>query len=447
MDLTQSTAPPSARATDREAIAEDLEEARRRTEWLLAPVDDDRLAAQQDKLMSPLVWDAAHVGVQEELWGVMKLSGTDAMREELLHMYDAFENPRAARVDLPLLDRAETSAYRDQVRARVLAILEEADFDGDDPLVRDGFVYKLVIEHEHQHNETILQTLQLLKGGYRPEIPADLRAQPADPAEVLVPAGTYPIGNDGHAPYDNEHPQHQVALRAFLIDRYPVTCGQWLEFMADGGYDRQELWGEAGWKWRQDSGIDRPKTWLADGRPTDAGGWRVDRFGHLEPLRANTPVMHVCWHEADAYARWAGKRLPHEFEWEVAASYDPATGQKHRYPWGEEAPGANLCNIDHLHFGCQPVGAFPAGASAFGCEQMIGDVWEWCSNDFMAYPGYRSFPYKEYSEVFFGDEYKVLRGASWAARPTVARITMRNWDYPIRRQIFAGLRCVRDAES
>src|SRR5438552_2186259 len=146
---------------ERERIALDLEEARRRTEWLLDPVDDQRLLAQQDRLMSPLVWDYAHIGVQEELWGVMKLSGAKAMREPLMHMYDAFENARAIRVDLPLLDRGESASYRDQVRARVLEILEEIDFDGDDPLVRDGFVYKLVLEHEHQHNETILQTLQL----------------------------------------------------------------------------------------------------------------------------------------------------------------------------------------------------------------------------------------------------------------------------------------------
>jgi iron(II)-dependent oxidoreductase len=175
--------------------------------------------------------------------------------------------------------------------------------------------------------------------------------------------------------------------------------------------------------------------------------WRVDRFGHLVPLRPETPVMHVSWHEADAFARWADKRLPHEFEWEVAASFDPSGGHKRRYPWGDGEPAPEVCNIDQEHFGCQPVGSYPSGASAFGCEQMVGDVWEWCSNDFMGYPGYKSFPYKEYSEVFFGPDYKVLRGASWAARASVARITMRNWDYPIRRQIFAGLRCARDEAS
>jgi iron(II)-dependent oxidoreductase len=425
--------------TEREQIAAALEESRRRTEWLLAPVDDARLTTQHDRLMSPLVWDYAHVGVQEELWGVMKLSGAEAMNDDLMHIYDAFENPRAMRVELPLMNREESSRYRDVVRVRVLGILEEVDFDGDDPLTRDGFVYKLILEHEHQHDETILQTLQLMKGGYKPDLTADAPAPDVTPSMVTIPAGTYRVGTDEHAPYDNEHPQHLVEMGTFRIDRHPVTCAQWLEFMADSGYARRELWGETGWRWLEESGVTAPKYWIGAG--ADPGAWRVDRFGHNQPLRLNTPVMHICWHEADAYARWAGKRLPHEFEWEVAASHDPATGAKRRYPWGEDEPTAEVANLDHTHFGCRPVGAFPRGASAFGAEQMVGDVWEWCANDFMGYPGYQSFPYREYSEVFFGPDYKVLRGASWAARPSVARITMRNWDYPIRRQIFAGVRC------
>ena len=428
---------------DREQIAIALEEARRRTEWLLAPVDDEQLMRQHDPLMSPLAWDYAHVGVQEELWGVMKLSGANAMNDDWMHMYDAFENPRAKRVELPLMTREQTSIYRDAVRARLLEILEEVDFDREDPLTRDGFVYRLVLEHEHQHDETILQTLQLMKGGYQPALSADAPAPEVTPGMVSIPAGSYPVGTDDHAPYDNEHPQHVVDLGEFRIDRHPATCAQWLDFMADGGYARRDLWGEAGWDWLQQSGVTAPKHWIATSGTGTMGdaGWRIDRFGHEQLLRLNTPVMHICWHEADAYARWAGKRLPHEFEWEVAASFDPATGAKRRFPWGDDQPTGERANLDHTHFGCQPVGAFPGGASAFGVEQMVGDVWEWCANDFMGYPGYRSFPYKEYSEVFFGPEYKVLRGASWAARPSVARITMRNWDHPSRRQIFAGVRC------
>jgi gamma-glutamyl hercynylcysteine S-oxide synthase len=168
------------------------------------------------------------------------------------------------------------------------------------------------------------------------------------------------------------------------------------------------------------------------------------RFGRREPLPGAEPVQHVCWFEADAYARWAGKRLPTEAEWEKAATWD-RVGEKRRYPWGDEEPGDEHANLGQRRFGPAPAGSFPAGASAWGCQQLLGEVWEWTSSDFAPYPGFEAFPYREYSEVFFGSEYKVLRGGSWATHPVVARGTFRNWDYPIRRQIFAGFRCARDA--
>jgi iron(II)-dependent oxidoreductase len=156
-------------------------------------------------------------------------------------------------------------------------------------------------------------------------------------------------------------------------------------------------------------------------------------------------VQHVCWYEADAYARWSGKRLPTEAEWEKAASWDAPAGRKRRYPWGDESPDHDRANLGQRRFGPDPVGSHPRGVSAYGCHQMLGDVWEWTASDFEPYPGFVSFPYREYSEVFFGPEYKVLRGGSWATHPRAVRSTFRNWDYPIRRQIFAGFRCARDA--
>jgi iron(II)-dependent oxidoreductase len=155
-------------------------------------------------------------------------------------------------------------------------------------------------------------------------------------------------------------------------------------------------------------------------------------------------VCHVCYWEADAYARWAGARLPTELEWEVAASWDFASGTKRAYPWGDEEPTSLRANLDAELFETTRVGSYPLGVSAAGCWDMMGNVWEWTSSDFGPYPGYRTFPYPEYSEVFFGDEYKVLRGGSWATRHGAVRNTFRNWDYPIRRQIFSGIRCARD---
>jgi iron(II)-dependent oxidoreductase len=224
-----------------------------------------------------------------------------------------------------------------------------------------------------------------------------------------------------------------------MIDVAPVTSGEYLEFIQAGGYSEPSLWSEAGWKWLQEAEVSAPQFW-----EEQEGIWHVRRMDRTLPLDLRTPVCHVCYYEAEAFARWAGKRLPTEFEWEAAASWDPERGEKRLYPWGDESPTPLHANLDQLAFEPAPIGAFPRNVSPVGCYGMIGDVWEWTSTDFHGYPGYETFPYKEYSEVFFGSEYKVLRGGSWATRPGAIRTTFRNWDYPIRRQIFSGFRCARD---
>lgn len=421
----------------KDRIAVDLLEGRRRTEMLLAPVDDARLEAQHHPLMSPLVWDYGHIAAYEELWLVQRLSGAAPMDEGRSRIYDAVENPRAVRGSLSLPGRQEVSRYRDAVDTRALALLDEVDLDGDDHLVRDGYVYTMILEHESQHQETILQALQFLPGGYLPPLP-----EPPPPGHdagddpVIIPAGRYPIGTSGHAPWDNEHPRHEVELAAFAIDRLPVSCRAFARFIEDGGYRRPELWNERGWAWITENGIEAPLHWRREGET-----WTTDRFGHRLPVELDTPVMHVSWHEADAYARWAGRRLPTEFEWEVAAGFDPAARRSRRHPWGEDPATDDEANVAQHLFGAAPLGSYPKGASPAGCEQMIGDVWEWTASDFLPYPGFTPFPYRDYSEAFFGPAHKVLRGGSWATRPAVARVTFRNWDLPVRRQIFAGLRC------
>jgi iron(II)-dependent oxidoreductase len=248
------------------------------------------------------------------------------------------------------------------------------------------------------------------------------------------------MGSDQVAALDNERPVHEVDVPAFWIDAAPVTNGQYRRFVEDGGYDDLRWWGGDGWGWRQQARLVAPQFWSRDGE-----GWARLRFGNLEPLPDDEPVQHVCWHEADAYARWSGRRLPTEVEWEKAATFDPSTGRSRRWPWGEAPPTAERANLGQRHLGPAPVGAYPDGVSAVGCHQMVGDVWEWTASDFLAYPGFEWFPYAEYSEVFYGPEYKVLRGSSWATDPSVGRTTFRNWDLPIRRQIFAGFRTARDS--
>jgi iron(II)-dependent oxidoreductase len=421
----------------------ELEQARVRSLALLAPVPDEDQVAQHSPLMSPLVWDLAHIGHFEELWLRRRLLGAGPTSAEFDQIYDAFKQPRHGRASLPLLGPADARAFIERVRAESLELLDRIDLDERDPLLCGAFVFGLVAQHEQQHVETMLGTLQLRKAEYPfSDEPAPPPAA-SRPAEVFVEEGPFVLGtSDEPWAYDNEQPAHELTLPAFWIDAAPVTNRAFDEFIEAGGYEDPSFWSEMGWSWQSEARFSHPQFWKRNGD----GSWDRVRFGRREPLPLDEPVQHVCWYEADAYARWTGKRLPTEEEWEKAASWDPAAARKRRFPWGDDGAGPDYANLGGHRFGPSPAGSYPAGASAYGCVQLLGDVWEWTSSDFRGYPGFRSFPYDEYSKVFFGNEYKVLRGGSWATHPLVARTTFRNWDFPIRRQIFAGFRCARSAD-
>ena len=476
-----AAAPATAMGDDvLRAVARRLEEVRERTLTLIAPVDWPLLRKQHIPILSPMVWDLGHIGNFEEMWLLERPFGETWLRPEYERMFDAVENPRPTREALPLPERGELFGYLARVREKVMARLHDPGALARDPrLLRDGFVYELVAEHEEQHQETLLQAMQAMDGPfYQPALRRSLPAGPRLAADatapgaemVTIPAGPFLMGRDvdggkdgdGGFAYDNEQGAHEVDLPAYRIDVTPVTNRAYRAFVADGGYERRELWGEEGWQWRQETGAEAPLYWLPPGEAApegaevtagaDADRWRVRRFGRIVALDPAEPVMHVSYWEARAYARWAGKRLPTEAEWETAALWDPrwnrGAGRSRAYPWGDEAPGrggAPRANVDQLAFGPSRVGAYPAGVSAYGLHNLVGDVWEWTASDFTAYPGFAAYPYPEYSEIFCGDEYKVLRGGSWATRPRLARGTFRNWDFPIRRQIFSGFRCAGDA--
>jgi gamma-glutamyl hercynylcysteine S-oxide synthase len=371
------TTPPT-----RQSIADLLAEARERTIALIAPVGDELLNRTYSELLSPLAWDLGHIANFEELWLVQKVGGRKPLHGELGQYYDAIENPRRERGELPILHDAELRQYLNQVRERTLEVLGEVDVGPDtpDPLLREGFVYEMLVAHELQHQETMLQLLQMLDAPYRPAEADPTRFAP-DPVDgkagtVAVEAGEYEIGapERGFA-YDNERPRHTVELAAFKIDLTPITNGAYIAYI-------------------EATGAEPPMYWKRGG-----DGWVRTAMGIEVPVDPAQPLVHVSWDEADAYARHAGRRLPTEFEWEAARP---------------QLSG-------------------------------VGGAWEWTSSDFLAYPGFEAFPYDEYSKVFFGDEYKVLRGASWATHPHVARPSFRNWDLPQRRQIFAGFRLAGEA--
>ncbi|HCT78851.1 MAG TPA: ergothioneine biosynthesis protein EgtB [Micromonosporaceae bacterium] len=420
----------------RARAAAELERTRARSMILTDSVDDDDFIKQHSHLMSPLVWDLAHIGNQEELWLVRDVGGREPVRTDIDHLYDAFKHPRVDRPTLPLLGPAEARAYIGTVRQKVLDLLDTVRLEGR-PLVEHGFAFGMIVQHEQQHDETMLATHQLRQGD--PVLSAALppSSHGAVSGEALIDGGPFLMGTSLEPwALDNERPEHTVDVPAYFIDRAPVTNRQYQEFIDGGGYKDRRWWSTAGWEHRQQAKLKAPMHWHGDGTYV--------RFGRREPIVPDEPVVHVCWYEAEAYAAWAGKRLPTEAEWEKAARYDPATGRSRRYPWGDDDPGPEHANLGQRHLSPAPVGAYPRGTSPEGVHQLIGDVWEWTGSDFTGYPGFTAFPYKEYSEVFFGSDYKVLRGGSFGTDAAACRGTFRNWDYPIRRQIFSGLRCARD---
>ncbi len=420
-------------------LRERLERTREKTDALLAPVPEARLGARGSPSHASLLWDLASVASFEELWLLRNLGGSPPKAEQHSAVYDAFRfEPTVSKV--PTLGASSVRAYADDVRERVLALLEGVDLDAPNPLLRSGLVYGVALQHELEAQEKMLETVQLLGMEYPLPKPLDPPDQaPGGRTDITIGRGSFVLGATAEPwAYDNELASHEVEFKSFRIERIPVTNAAFARFIEDKGYRSQKLWTAQGWAWKEAESVEAPLYWEKAG-----GGWERTRFGRREPLPPDEPVQHVSAYEAEAYARWAGKRLPTEVEWERAAGWDTQSGKK-RFPWGQQWMEYEA-NLDRVRFSPTPAGSFGGGGSSAGCLQMAGDVWEWTSSSFQAYPDFLAFPDSEASEAYFGRDYRVLRGGSWATDPFVARTTFRRFEVPSSRELFAGFRCARDA--
>jgi len=412
------------------------EDARERSFALIADLSDAQLIGPRLAIVNPLLWEIGHVAWFQEHWVLNEGLGAAPLRPDADALYDSSAVAHDTRWTLPLPSRSETLAYARAVRDGVLERLRRA---ADPELL---YLTLYAVFHEDMHGEAFTYTRQTL--GYpAPRLPAEA-IEPAGPlpGDVEVPGGHFLLGPTQEAAFvfDNEKWAHDVELRPFRIARAPVTQAELARFVDDHGYDRPELWSAAGWSWRAAAAAEHPLYWRRSPH-----GWErrdFDRWLALEPHR---PALHVNWYEAEAFCHWAGRRLPSEAEWEAAAAGEPAAGarglssHKRAFPWGDEAPTARHANLDGRGMGCADVAAFAAGDSAFGCRQMVGNVWEWTSGAFEPYPGFTPDMYRDYSQPWFGT-HKVLRGGCWVTRGRLLRNTWRNFYTPDRRDVWAGFR-------
>ena len=437
-------------------LAEWVVDARRRTLDLIGDLSNNQLLGTSLQIVNPLLWEIGHMAWFYERWILRHADGRRPIRPDGDTLYDSMAVAHDTRWDLPLPTRDETLRYMSQVQDHVLELLDESQ-------PRDELAYFVMLSvfHEDMHTEAFTYTRQTL--GYGP--PSWSGAAAAEeqlagldeaigqagspPGDAEIPGGTFMLGASTEEPFvlDNEKWRHAVQVQPFVMARTAVTQGEFLAFVEDAGYTRGEFWSSAGADWREASGAAHPVYW----RRTPAGQWQRRDFDRWTALEPNRPMLHTNWHEAEAYCRWAGRRLPTEAEWEVAALAEPTPGgdalseRKRRFPWGDERSTPRHANLDWRRMGTQDVAALPDGDSPWGCRQMIGNVWEWTADTFGPYPGFVADPYEAYSRPWFGTR-KVLRGGCWATRERILRGTWRNYYKPDRRDVWAGFRTCEPRE-
>lgn len=404
-----------------------LEEVRARTLWLLDQVPEEFLKRRVHSFYSPIGWHFGHVGRTEEYWAIGEALQRPLLDDHLSFLFaDLPDNPKDNRVNIP--DREGIKRYLSETRDRCVEALHEADLESPTRLLSQGYAWDFAIQHECQHQETICEMLQLIQRELGPrDLPAPSDWKPGVRSEMVEIAGRdFLQGSDSPFAYDNEKPRHKASVEGFKLSRTPVTAYEWTEFMSDGGYGARSFWSDRGWEWKESESAVRPEYWLESERHA---------YGPLgvRSMHPDEPVSSISWFEAEAYARWAGKRLPTETEWEHAAS----AGE---YPWGDPTPDETRAAFGIHRWAPSPVGSFPAGASSAGILDMAGGVWEWTSSPFLPYEGFEAYPYDGYSKDHMKGEHRVCRGGSWATAGPILRRSFRNWYVPGYRQGFLGLR-------
>ena len=451
-----------------------MRDFRARTLDLVVDLDNQQLIGPRLSTVNPPLWEIGHVAWFQEFWVLRHLRQQEPLIENGDQLYNSTDVAHDTRWELLLPSRQSTLRYMQNVLHRVIDdLMDGHDLSGD-----EFYFHLLATFHEGMHAEALAYTRQTL--GYpAPRFTSDEAASPTQagpyPGDVEIPGGAFTIGATPDFPFvfDNEKWLHSVAINPFRIARAPVTNGEFLAFVEDAGYQKEQFWSEEGWRWLKSGGnpqlersfakffhqnldqipeplglkqrLDHPVYWHREAN----GRWQQRVFDQYAPLRENLPVIHVSWYEAEAYCKWAGRRLPTEAEWEIAASAVPArdgrglSPDRRHFPWGDDPPNPERANLDWRNLGLVEVGAFATGDSAFGCRQMIGNVWEWTADNFQPYPGFTIDPYKEYSKPWF-DTHKVLRGGCWATRSLLIRNTWRNFYTPDRNDVWASFRtCAR----
>jgi len=405
-----------------------LAAARARTLMLVSSLETGQWLGPKIDIVNPPLWEFGHVGWFEEHWCLRHgYPGRASLHADADALYDSARVPHEQRWTLPLPDPEDTLRYLSAVREAIEMRMQRESLD---------YFAQLSAFHEEMHCEALTYTRQTL-GYAAPESKSTSVAGAAWPGDVQIDGGRFSLGavDDGRFIFDNEKSAHVIEVLPFRMARAPVTNAAFAEFVEAQGYRTRRWWSDQGWIWRTRMGVEMPRYWQKTG-----AGWSRRHFDRLEVLPVHEPVIHVSWYEAEAWCRWAGRRLPTEAEWEFAAATVPGnTANKRRYPWGDDLPDGTKANLYGVAGQCLPVSACAAGDSAWGVRQMVGNTWEWTADWFQPYPGFVRDPYAEYSEPWFGN-HKVLRGGCHATRSTLIRNTWRNFYTPGRNDVYAGFR-------